>query len=95
MVLNITYNDMTCKINVENPTEPPSLLIDRIKNANIFDMPNLDPMGEPSIFYFVMPDEEGQGRVLNEKDENGQDLSLIDYGLKSGETLHICQLIFN
>jgi len=95
MVLNITYNDMTCKINVENPTEPLSLLIDRIKNANIFDMPDLDPMGNPSIFYFVRPDEDGMGIFLRGKNENGQDLSLKDYDIKSGETLYIHQLIFN
>lgn len=91
--LNFIYDNKTCIIRVENPAEPLNLLMYRIKNANVFDIPDSDSMGAPILSFFLKPEDDGPGIILHEKDEYGLDLSLLDYDIKSGETLFICQEI--
>lgn len=85
-ILTLTYKGKTLKFKVTKPTDSLNLIMEKLKETGVFDMPSVDPSGAPINYYFGKTDENGQPMILNPK-VGKTELYLHDYEVNSGDSL--------
>ena len=93
--LNIMYKNEQVKFRVANTDAPLDVLMHNLRHVTgkdgrlIFDFPSIDNTGAPLDYFFAKEDPEVKSlRVLRPRIGH-TDQKLVDYNVRSGDTLHI------
>lgn len=86
--LFLTYQGKKLKFKINSPNDSLTLLMEKVRETNKFDMPSMDPSGAPLEYYFGKTDDTGQAIILNPK-LGKTEMYLEDYNVENGDALNI------
>ena len=94
-LLDIVYKNQTVRFKVVNPEAPLATLMTNLRHAIgqdgklIFDFPSIDSTGAPMEYFFGKEDPELHEIGVLRPRIGRTEQTLADYGVKSGDTLHL------
>ena len=97
--LLFSYENRTCAIRVLDPKESIKFTVEKIKEETrnypdkLWLLPEMDNGGNRIRYYLGRMSEDGKSEVLKEKNSNGEEQSLFDYGVKEGDKLIIIKKV--
>lgn len=79
------------ELKVQDPNKSLLEIVDNI--VRVFELPKLDPAGNPTVYMLVLELDAGEYTVLDYQDEYGRDTIMDDYHIQSGDHLHLIRQV--
>lgn len=95
MIVNLSIANAGCKDVEVEVSDPQRTIRKQIESIiKVFELPTSDNSGRPIDYFLckmVMDDEEEEFIIMYFEDEDGNEMTLLDYDIKSGDHIALLQ----